>query len=76
VDHADDLARRERATRRRAAMTVTLVRPGLPEEPGPFGLEAMALACQLTRAAYAVARIDGRSVPRRSMAVALRPLLS
>ena len=72
VSDADHAARRARAAQRRAAMTITLAATDAPEALGPFGLEAMVLACQLTRAAYAVAGVHHRAAPRSAMAVSLR----
>jgi len=54
-------------------MTVQLTRLDDAEALGPFGLEAMELACQLSVAAYSVAGIPVRSTHRQSMAIALRP---
>lgn len=53
MSSAADEARRRRAEQRRGRVTVERKRLGDPDELGPFGVEGMALAWQLSVAAHA-----------------------
>ena len=71
---SDDAARRERAEERAARMTIRRVPRDAPDELGPFGGEALALTCALTRSVWALRGEPWPNLPRSEWPVRLCPL--